>query len=361
MRMVYKNARINDGLADIVIDDGKFSYIGKVEEDGIELGGNKVFAGLIDVHTHGCIGYDAMDMNYLQEMSVFHASQGVTAWLPTTMTASIDTLKKVTDVDICNIDGANVLGFHLEGPYIAKEYKGAQNGKYIQNPDVKKFSELKNVKMVTVAPELDGAMEFIQKCGCVVSIGHTGADYDTAIKAIEAGANCLTHTFNAMPPIHHRKPAVIGAAVEKNIYAQVICDGLHIHHSIILLLYKLFGSDRMILISDSMRAAGLPDGEYELGGQAVFVKNKEARLSDGTLAGSVCTLLGCVKNAIEFGISEADAFKMASETPAQLLGINKGKIKVGYDADFIVLDNKLNILTTVIGGREEYKNESNCM
>lgn len=361
MHKVYKNARINGIITDIVVDDGKFSYIGKTYEQGVELNGNKVFPGLIDIHTHGCIGYDTMDGRYLQEMSAFHVSRGVTAWLPTTMTSSMDTIKKITDTDIHNINGARVLGFHLEGPYISEEYKGAQNGKYIQKPDLEEFSKVKNVKMVTIAPELDGAMEFIQKCECVVSLGHTGSDYDTAIRAIETGASCLTHIFNAMPPIHHRKPAVIGAAVEKNIYAQVICDGLHIHPSIILLLYKLFGSDRMVLISDSMRAAGLPDGEYELGGQTVFVKNKEARLSDGTLAGSVCPLLGCVKNAISFGISEMNSFKMASETPAQLLGINKGKIKAGYDADFIVLDNNLNILSTVIDGREEYKNESNCM
>jgi len=207
------------------------------------------------------------------------------------------------------------------------------------------------VKIVTIAPETEGGIEFIEKCKCIVSIGHTNADYETTIKAIEAGANCLTHTFNAMPPIHHREPGVIGAAVSKNIYAQVICDGIHIHKGAIQILYKLFGAERMILISDSMRATGFPDGEYELGGLKVYVKGKEARLSDGTLAGSVSTLLDCVKCAMCFGIPEEDAVKMASETPANLLGINKGKIMVGYDADFITVDDKFNLKKVIISGK----------
>lgn len=351
MRKIYKNANINGNITDITVEKGKFVSFEKNDADGVDLSGKKVFAGLIDIHTHGCIGFDTMD-GQLDEMSEFHAANGVTSWLPTTMTASIAALKKLTDMNLNDIKGANVLGFHLEGPYISEKYKGAQNAKYIQSPDYVAFSQLKNTKMVTIAPELEGSMEFIKNCDCVVSLGHTSADYDTAIEAMENGANCLTHVFNAMPPIHHRNPSVIGAAVQKNAYVQAICDGIHLHPAIITMLYKLFGTDRMVLISDSMRATGYKDGEYEFGGQMVTVKGSEARLSDGTLAGSVSTLLNCVKCAIKFGIPEKDAFKMASKTPAKLLGIPKGELKVGYDADFIVLDDDYNVIQTIIHSKE---------
>jgi len=197
--------------------------------------------------------------------------------------------------------------------------------------------------MVTLAPELSGAMEFIQKCSAVVSIGHTDCDYETAVDAIKNGTICLTHTFNAMPPLHHRNTGPIGAAIDENIYVQVICDGLHLHKSIVTMLYRTFGADRMILISDSMRATGLADGEYEFGGQLIDVKNGIARTKDGALAGSTTNLMQCVKKAIEFGIPKEDAIKMATKTPAKLLGIKKGKVEVGYDADFVVVDVDMNI------------------
>lgn len=350
MRKIYKNALIDGTVTDITVEDGKFLSLEKTPNDGLDLCGKKVYPGLIDIHTHGCMGADTMD-NELENMPSYYAKEGVTSYLPTTMTASMDALKKITDTDTSKLKGAKVLGFHLEGPFIADKFKGAQNGKYIQNPNLEEFNKLKNVKMVTIAPELDGSMEFIKNCNCCVSLGHTGADYETALAAIDAGAACLTHTFNAMPPLHHRNPSVIGAASDRNIYAQVICDGLHIHPSAIRILYKIFGADRMVLISDSMRATGLSDGKYDLGGQEVTVKNNSARLSDGTLAGSISTLLNCVRCAVKFGICEKDAFKMASETPANLLGEkNLGKIEVGCDADFIVLDGELNILKTVING-----------
>ena len=350
MRKIYKNALIDGTVTDITVEDGKFLSLKKTSEDGLDLCGKKVYPGLIDVHTHGCMGADTMD-GELENMPSYYAKEGVTSYLPTTMTASMDALKKITDADTSKLKGAKVLGFHLEGPFIADKFKGAQNGKYIQNPNLEEFNKLKNVKMVTIAPELDGSMEFIKNCNCCVSLGHTGADYETALAAIDAGAACLTHTFNAMPPLHHRNPSVIGAASDKNIYAQVICDGLHIHPSAIRILYKIFGADRMVLISDSMRATGLSDGKYDLGGQEVTVKNNSARLSDGTLAGSISTLLNCVRCAVRFGICEKDAFKMASETPANLLGEKRlGKIEVGCDADFIVLDGELNLLKTVING-----------
>ncbi len=353
MKKIFKNACVNGILTDIITENGVIVSLEKTDLDGEELGGAKVFSGLIDVHTHGCLGHDTMD-GVCEKMSMFYARNGVTSYLPTTMTASMDHLNNITSADIGSVKGAKILGFHLEGPYIADKYKGAQNGKHIRKPNIEEFKKLKNVKMITLAPELETGIEFIENCPCIVSLGHTGADHETADKAIKAGAKCLTHIFNAMPPLHHRTPSVIGAAADNNIYVQVICDGLHIHSSVIRILYKLFGRDRMVLISDSMRATGLGEGCYDLGGQEVNVKGREARLSDGTLAGSVATLLDCVKTAISFGIPEADAFAMASRTPAELLGVNKGRLEKGCDADFIVLDDDLNVVKTIIGGEEVY-------
>lgn len=352
MKIIYKN--LNNGTLDIVTEDGKITYLGKTPEDGIDLNGKNVYAGLVDVHSHGCIGHDVMDgAEGFYEMLKFQASHGVTSWLATTMTVDMENIKAVVNAELPIGEGiANCIGFHAEGPYISAKYKGAQNEKYIKAPDLAEFSELKNVKMVTIAPELDGAEDFIKNCNCVVSLGHTDCDYDTAIKAINSGASCLTHTFNAMPAIHHRNPGPIGAAAEKEIYAQVICDGLHIHKAAILMLYKIFGSDKMVLISDSMRATGMPNGEYDLGGLNIIVKDGAARLADGTLAGSTATLFDCVKKAIEFGIPQADAFKMASETPANLLGLtNKGRLEIGADADFITVDENINLCDVVIGGK----------
>ena len=349
--MIYKNALINGQTVDIEVSGGKILYIGKTDKDGFDLGNRKVFAGLTDIHSHGCMGYDTMDGNHLEEMSEFMAANGVTSWLPTTMTMDMNTIKSVVNGEILNARGAEVLGFHLEGPYISAKHKGAQNEKYIIPPDLDEFEKLDNIKMETVAPETENAFNFIEKCKAVISIGHTDCDYDCAKKAIKLGASCLTHTFNAMPPIHHRNPGPIGAAFDENIYVQVICDGIHINQCVIRLLYKLFGAERMILISDSMRATGLSDGEYEFGGQNISVKNSVARTRSGAIAGSTSTLLNCVKKAIEFGIPENEAFRMASQTPCELLGIKKGKIEAGYDADFVVLDNNYNIVHTVIGGK----------
>jgi len=350
VKTVYKHA--NGGAFDIVVENGRIAHIGKVDESGIDLQGHKVFAGLIDVHSHGCIGLDTMDGDTLAEMSRFQAKNGVTAWLPTTMTMDDESIRHVTNTPLAQPEnGAQILGFHLEGPYISETYKGAQNASFIQSPTLAHFGQFENVKMVTVAPELSGALEFIRGCDAVVSIGHTACDYETASRAIAAGARCLTHTCNAMPPLHHRETGPIGAAAEQGIYAQLICDGLHVHKSMVLALYRMFGVDRLVLISDSMRATGMGDGEYEFGGQTMTVKNGVARTADGALAGSTSTLLDCVKTAISFGISEADAFAMASRTPANLLGLNKGQLKVGFDADFIVVDDDYNVTATIIGGK----------
>lgn len=352
MKTVFKNA--NNGAFDIVTEDGKIVALEKTSLSGFDLDGADVYPGLFDMHSHGCMGYDTMDQKYLHEMSVFQAEHGTTSWLPTTMTVSMDEIRAVVNAPLPDFqNAAAVLGYHMEGPYISPRYKGAQNECYIKAPDLEEFSALSHIRVVTIAPELPGSMDFIRGCKSVVSLGHTAADYETAAAAMDAGAVCLTHTFNAMPPLHHRSPGPIGAAITKNAYVQVISDGLHLHPSVVLGLYKIFGADRMLLISDSMRATGMPDGNYEFGGQEITVKDRVARTQDGALAGSTTPLFDCVKRAISFGIPKQDAFRMASLTPAQLCGIkNKGLLAPGYDADFITVDDELNLSHVIIGGNK---------
>ena len=311
--------------------------------------GKRVIPGLIDTHIHGFGGFDASD-GRLGDISMALAKAGTTTWLPTAMTDSADRLEKLTHQDI-NVKGANIPGFHLEGPYISKHKKGAQNEAYIKDPDINEFSRFKNVAAVTLAPELGGAVEFIKAVGCHVSIGHTCCTYDEAAAAIQAGADCLTHTFNAMPPFLHREPGPIGAAFDNGAFAEVICDGVHVSLTAVRALYKMFGSDRLILVSDCIRPAGLADGEYSSGGLAVFMRNGRLELADGTLAGGSHPLLYCVKVAVESGIDFYEAVKMASETPAKRFGLNKGTISVGSDADMLILNQDMTVNKVFIGGK----------
>lgn len=346
-----KNVSLYGEITDISIDNGVIVSVGKTDADGTDMQGYRVYPGLFDTHTHGVVGHDTMDGDSLREMSENMLRNGTTSWLPTTMTMDMETIARATnEIPECE-NGAQIYGFHMEGPYINVKYKGAQNEAFIKAPDIKEFEALKNISMVTVAPELEGSMDFIKDCKAVVCLGHTDCDYDTAMEAIECGANGLTHTFNAMSPIHHRNPGPICAAAEKQIYVQAICDGVHLHKSIILMLYRLFGSDKMVLISDSIRATGLSDGKYDLGGQMMTVKNGEARTDTGALAGSTSYLYKCVRKAIEFGISDKEAFKMASETPFNMLGIKNGKIEEGYPADMLITDEKLNLIKVIKSGK----------
>lgn len=354
---VLKNALVDGKITDIVVVNGKIANIGKTEAVGdiIDIKGERLLPGLIDVHSHGCIGYDTMDATPIQmrEMRSFMKKNGTTTWFPTTMANPIENIDRVTSQDFINSGEhcCNVPGFHMEGPYINPKYKGAMLIEHIKSPSLEEFKALKGIKMVTVAPELEGSDALICYCAendIIVSLGHTDCDFACALKAFKLGAKCLTHTFNAMPPLLHRSPGPIGAALVADAYVQVICDGEHIHPAAILALYKMFGSDRMVLISDSIQATGLGDGAYSFGGLNIIVKGGVSRTMSGALSGSTTTLFGCVKKAIDFGIPEAEAFKMASETPGKLMGLKKGRIEIGYDADFIILDDRNDLIDTIV-------------
>ena len=345
-----KNVRLHGECIDVGIENAKIAFIGKTDESGVDFCGAKIYPGLIDVHSHGAIGKDTMERD-LEAMADWYLEKGTTTWYPTTMTMSEEDIIAATSVNINLGHGANIPGFHMEGPFINKKYKGAQNEAYIKAPSMELFNKCKNIKTVTIAPETPGSEEFIKSCPAVVSLGHTEADYNTAKRAFSLGAKKLTHTYNVMPGIHHRSPGPIGAGSDtEGVYAELICDGKHVHSSAVKMLIKIFGEDRIILISDSMRATGLGDGEYSFGGQKVIVKDGTALTETGNLAGSTSTLFDCVRVAISFGIKEETAVKMASENPARLMGLNKGKIEVGYDADFIIVDDSFNLIKAIARG-----------
>lgn len=347
---IIKNVRLYGKITDIGIENGKIAEIGENLGNGQDFGGAKIYPGLIDIHSHGCVGCDTMDSE-LGEMADWELLHGVTTWYPTTMTMSEEDIIKATKRDINLGHGANIPGFHMEGPFINKKYKGAQNEAFILPPSMELFNKCENIKKVTIAPEVEGSEEFIKNCPAVVSLGHTDADYDTCMKAFKAGAKSLTHTYNVMPGIHHRSPGPIGAGSDsEGVFAELICDGKHIHPSAVRMLIKIFGKDRITLVSDSMRAAGLGDGVYSFGGQKTVVKDGTALTEEGKLAGSTSSLFDCVRVAISFGIPEEDAVKMASENPAREMGLNKGKIEVGYDADFIIVDDDFNLIKAIARG-----------
>ena len=333
--------------------------------------GCRVIPGLVDVHFHGCVGEDFSDAtpDGLQKIADFELSQGVTYICPAGMTLPEDQLTSICKTTAAHrknhSGGAEVVGAHLEGPFLCMAKKGAQNGDYLHDPDAAMLKRLQQaaegcVKLVTLAPEQPGSIEFIKaasELGIHVSVGHTVASYDTAKAAFEAGADHATHLYNAMPPLAHRDPGVIGAAWEvPHVKAELICDGIHIHPAVVRLTFGLFGKERMIIISDSLRATGMPDGEYPFGGQMIEVHGNRATIlgHPETLAGSVTSLMGCLRQAVSFGIPLADAVRACTYNPAQSIGIDHraGTLDVGKEASIVLLDEKdLSIKAIIFKGK----------
>lgn len=375
-----KNVKVyikNVGIVktNIGIENGRIAYIGNEENiepifetDGI------VVPGFIDEHIHGAGGADAMDgtVEALQTISEFLAREGTTGFLATTMTQSpenitnaLKAVKKVREKG--EYKGAEVLGVHLEGPFISPKHVGAQPLEYVATPDAELFDKYNeasgnSIKIVTLAPEVEGGLGLVKhlsNIGVVASVGHTGGKYADVVNAVAAGATNVTHTYNAQTGLHHREAGVVGAAMLLDeLNCEMICDTIHVSVPAIKLVIKNKPHDKYTLITDAMRAKGMPDGKSELGGQDVFVNNGEARLADGTLAGSVLKMNVAVKNLVEkVGVPFTDAIDFATYNPAKNIGVlnERGTIEVGKRADLTVLNSDFEVLYTLVNGKIVYK------
>lgn len=360
---VYLDGRFVDGS--VTVEGGNIVAIGKADLPcDVDAGGNYLLPGLVDIHTHGAVNEDFSDgkAEGLLAMSRYYARNGVTSFVATTMTLKEETLRPAMEAIrdfVRPADGAKCAGIHLEGPFLSYAKRGAQAAENLHAPDAAMFRRLNQasgnrVCLVTVAPEETGAIEFIREISpiCTVSVGHTTADYDTAMQAFEAGADHATHLFNGMPAFAHRAPGVVGAAADAGATVELICDGLHVHPAAIRVTHRLFGK-KMVAVSDSLRCAGMPDGEYELGGQPIEMHGGKATLlGTDTLAGSSTDLLQQMRNLVRFGIPLEDAVYAVTKAPAAAIrkADRMGSIAVGMPADLVLLTPQLETEAVFIDG-----------
>lgn len=381
--MKFQNASVFiDGKfksADITISDQVFKQIdlldGKhetLDKEGLDCSDKLILPGFIELHSHGCIGYDftTSSSEEIEKMCEFYAANGITSILATTMTIGYDTYKRAMQNirKVCEegTNGSRIIGINMEGPFLGAAKKGAHDTRYLLSINEQKYEELNElsgdrVRIIDIDPDLPGAISFIEKYSKskVISLAHTACDYDTAAAAINAGASHVTHLFNAMNGLHHRAPGIIGAVSDYPVNAEIICDGIHIHPSVLRLVFKAF-PEKLILISDSMSAAGLADGPYELGGQKVIVENGKATLEDGTIAGSTTTMYKAFKKAIEIGIPVEQAVLSATLYPARAIHADNetGSIEAGKLADFIIMDKNYSIENVYSAGKLIYSTTS---
>ena len=372
--MIIKNAMVYTpqhvfAKGDIVIRGGRIAFgaAPQLDEEIIDAEGLYALPGLLDLHFHGAVGHDFCDASEeaIQALADFEASKGVLAICPATMTYSEEILGGIMDAAAAhkNGRGADLVGINMEGPFISPDKIGAQNPKYLHKADVDMFRRLQEragglIKLVDMAPEEDGALDFIARCrGEVrISIAHTCTSYETAKKAFAAGASHMTHLYNAMPGITHREPGPIIAALEDHAEVELITDGVHIHPAMVRFSFNTFGADRVVLIADSMMACGLPDGQYSLGGQAVTVKGPRATLTEhpGVIAGSATCLYDCMRRAVlDMGVPLESAVRAASENPARSIGVESdyGSLAAGRYGNVILADRELNIQKVIQKGQ----------
>lgn len=374
MQIINGTVFCDDGVfcrMDVALNGGRISALGdSLPAAGgpvIDAEGRFVLPGFFDIHIHGAAGADFCDgtPEAIRTISQFLLTRGVTSFLGTSMALPADRLSEIFCAARPMIgrpipDGAVLRGINMEGPFFNLEKRGAQNLEYIVPPDVEMFRRLfadsgNQIRSVAVAPETEGGLDFVAAASrlCSVSIAHTCADYAVAKAAFLCGANHVTHVFNGTPAFHHRDPGVVGAAVESSAYIELICDGIHVHPAMVQSVFKLFGDDRVCLISDAMRACGMPDGRYDLGGQMVTVKGSFATIDTGSLAGSVTLLADCFRNAVRFGVPLESAVKAATINPARSVGLERqiGSITCGKEADLVLLDRRLALQWVISQGR----------
>lgn len=360
---LFLDGKFQDGS--LAFEHGVITNLGAADAPAdVDAQGKYLVPGFIDIHTHGAMGEDFSDGNPegLPAMARHYAAHGVTSFLATTMTLKEDVLTAAMHAirDFKRpAGGARCAGVHLEGPFLSYAKRGAQAAGNLHKPDAEMFQRLNEasggqVRLVTVAPEEDGGLAFIEKVSpvCAVSLGHTSAGYDTAAAAYKAGASHATHLFNGMPSLLHRAPGVVGAAFDCGATVELICDGLHIHPNVIRMAHKLFG-EKLVIISDSLRCAGMPDGQYELGGQPIELKHGRATLlGSDTLAGSSSNLLAELQNVVSFGVPVEDAVTALTAAPAKAVRLYDqiGSLEVGKQADIVLLNDDLTLDSVYVDG-----------